>query len=285
MRNPKKEVQHNMMKKIIGLCLVLFVSGVFCQSLLAEEEDYSNEPWEKAALYLGAFFITADSNLELGSDALGIKVDGEDALGLDEDFTVFRADAFWRITRRNRVDFTYYAMNRDGTTDLGIDIPKPGGGSFPAGARIKTDFDMTFLRGSYAWSFFKNEHFDLGIAGGLYGLAVDFKMKREGSLGGNKEETDFAFPLPVIGLRGSFALTPKWFIRQSFDYFYVNFGDYEGHLVDFLAAVEWNALKHLGLGVGYNYVQMKLDYSGNDDFLSEIDLSNGGVLAFAKLYF
>ena len=116
-------------------------------------------------------------------------------------------------------------------------------------------------------------------------MAVDFKIKREGTAGGNEEKTDFAFPLPVIGLRGSFALTPKWFIRQSFDYFYVNFGDYEGHLVDFLAAVEWNALKYLGLGVGYNYVQMKLDYSGSDNFLSEIDLSYGGVQAFAKLYF
>ena len=119
----------------------------------------------------------------------------------------------------------------------------------------------------------------------MYGLAVDFSIKRDGSGGSGREETDFAFPLPVIGLRGSFALTPKWMIRQSFDYFYVNFGDYEGQLVDFLAAVEWNALKHLGLGVGYNYIQMDLDYSGSDNFLSEIDLTNGGVLAYAKLYF
>jgi len=199
--------------------------------------------------------------------------------------TVFRADAFWRITRRNRVDFTYYALNRDGTNELSIDIPEPGGGTIPVGTKVKTDFDMTILRGSYAWSFFKNKFFDLGIAAGLYGLAVDFSIKRDGSGGSGREETDFAFPLPVIGLRGSFALTPKWMIRQSFDYFYVNFGDYEGQLVDFLAAVEWNALKHLGLGVGYNYIQMDLDYSGSDNFLSEIDLTNGGVLAYAKLYF
>lgn len=79
----------------------------------------------------------------------------------EENYTVFRADALWRITRRNRVDFTYYAMNRDGTSELTVDIPDPGGGSFPAGTIVKTDFDMSILRGSYAWSFFKNEHFDL----------------------------------------------------------------------------------------------------------------------------
>ena len=282
-----------MMKKIIWLLSMLLFLGLFSQPLMAQEakkedvnqKDYSNEPWERGALYLGAFFLDSNSDLQLGGGGAKVKVDAEEVLGLDENFTVFRGDALWRITRRNRLDFTYYAMNRDGSNELAIDIPKPGGGSFPVGTRVKTDFDMSILRGSYAWSFFKNEHFDLGLAGGLYGMAVDFKIKREGSLGGGDEKTDFAFPLPVVGLRGSFALTPKWFIRQSFDYFYVNIGDYEGQLVDFLVAVEWNALKHLGLGVGYNYIQMDLDYNGSDDFLSEIDLANGGFLAFAKFYF
>ena len=282
-----------MMKKIIWLLSMLLFLGLFSQPLMAQEakkedvkqKDYSNEPWERGALYLGAFFMHSNSDLQLGTGGAKVKIDAEEVLGLDENFTVFRADALWRITRRNRVDFTYYAMNRDGSNELSIDIPRPGGGSFPAGTRIKTDFDMSILRGSYAWSFLKNDHFDLAVAGGLYGMAVDFKLRREGNLGGGREETDFAFPLPVIGLRGSFALTPKWFIRQSFDYFYIKIGDYEGQLVDFLAAVEWNALKHLGLGVGYNYVQMDLDYNGSDDFLSEIDLANGGVLAFAKFYF
>ncbi len=276
-----------MMKNIIWACSVVLAFALLAPFGIAQEAgepDYSDEPWERAALYLGAFFITSDSDLELGG-GVGIKVDAEEVLGLDEHITTFRADAFWRITRRNRVDFTYYAMNRDGSNDLRVDIPDGDGGSFPVGTKIKTDFDMTILRGSYAWSFFKNQYFDLGIAGGLYGLSVDFDIKRSGSGGSNKEETDFTFPLPVIGLRGSFALTPNFFIRQSFDYFYVNFGDYEGQLVDILAAVEWNALKYLGLGVGYNYVQMDLEYSGSDDFLSEIDLSNGGFLAFAKLYF
>jgi len=50
-------------------------------------------------------------------------------------------------------------------------------------------------------------------------------------------------------------------------------------------ALEWNALKHVGIGVGYNYAQMTLKYSGSDDFLEEIDMAYGGVLLFAKLYF
>ncbi len=262
------------------LSMILILSAPFAIAEDKEKKDFSDEPWEKAALYLGAFVIDANSDLELGVDVsnVNVKINGEDVLGLEENFTVFRADAFWRITRRNRVDFTFYQMNRDGTGVSIFDSP-----DFPLGQEIETDFDMTILRGSYAWSFFKNAHFDLGIAGGLYGMDLDFKMKSEA--GGGTQETDFTVPLPVIGLRGSFALTDKWFIRQSFDYFYVNIGDYEGQLIDFLAAVEWNALKNLGLGVGYNWVAMDLDYSGSDDFLRSIDLSYGGVLLYAKLFF
>jgi len=262
------------------LSMILIMSAPFAFAEDKEKKDFSDEPWEKAGLYLGAFVINANSDLELGVDVsnVNVKIDGEDVLGLEENFTVFRADAFWRITRRNRVDFTFYQMNRDGKGVSIFDGP-----DFPLGEEIETDFDMTILRGSYAWSFFKNAHFDLGIAAGLYGMDIDFKMKSEA--GGGVQETDFTVPLPVIGLRGNFALTDKWFIRQSFDYFYVNIGDYEGQLIDFLAAVEWNALKYLGLGVGYNWVAMDLDYSGSDNFLRSIDLSYGGVLLYAKLFF
>jgi len=272
-----------MMKiRTIGLCLFLSLFTLFLSApyAFADEKGYSNEPWERAGLYLGAFVLDTNSDLKLGA---GVKVDAEDVLGLEENFTAFRADAFWRITRRNRVDFTYYKMNRNGSSFLGVEIPDGEGGSFPLGTKVKTDFDITVLRASYAYSFFKNEHFDLGVAGGLFGLKVDFKM--DSDLFGKIEETDFTVPLPVVGLRGNFALTPKWFIRQSFDYFYINIGDYEGQLVDFNVALEWNALKHLGVGIGYNYALMDLKYSGSDDFLEEMNMSYGGVLLFTKLYF
>jgi hypothetical protein len=272
-----------MMKGMLRLILILFSLMSLTQAAVAQEKekkDYSNEPWERAGLYLGAFIIDADSSLDLGLNVgnIKIKVDGEDVLGLKENYTVFRADAFWRITRRNRVDFTFYEMDRGGS---GVSIFDDV--DFPSGNKIETDLDMTILRGSYAWSFFKNEHFDLGIAGGVYTLGLDFKMQTD--TGNRIQRTDFTAPLPVIGLRGNFALTPKWFIRQTFDYFYINYGNYEGQLIDFFVALEWNALKYLGLGVGYNAISMDLDYEGSDNFLSNIDMSYGGVLLFGKIYF
>lgn len=268
--------------KIFGLVFGVFFAFVFSSLAIAEEKNnYADEPWEKGALYLGALFVNANSDLSLGIEGSGlpkITVDGEDLLGLDETFTVFRADAFWRITRRNRVDFTFYQMKRDGRAFLGLDIP-----GFPIGDRVDTDFDISILRASYAWSLFKNNYFDLGLAGGLYGMSINYKMRSLSS--GGVDKTDFTVPLPVIGLRGSFALTPKLFLRQNIDYFYVNIGNYEGELVDLGVALEWNALEHFGLGIGYQLVAMDLKYSGSDDFLDEIDMSYGGLHLFGKVYF
>ena len=199
-----------MKKRFIRLVLVLLSLGLLFQAASAAEnetKDYSNEPWERGALYLGAFVVSTNSDLELGlgGGALGVKVDAEELLGLEKNFTVFRADGFWRITRRNRVDFTFYQLKRDGDTFLGVNIPGFG----HIGSGVQTDFDMSILRGSYAWSFFKNEHFDLGISAGLYGMEVDFKIQNKSLGGGRIEETDFTVPLPVIGLRGNFALTAQ----------------------------------------------------------------------------
>ena len=114
-----------MKKRFIRLVIVLLGLGLLFQAASAAEnetKDYSNEPWERAALYLGAFIVDTNSDLELGlgGGALSVKVDAEELLGLEKNFTVFRADGFWRITRRNRVDFTFYQLKRDGDTFLGV---------------------------------------------------------------------------------------------------------------------------------------------------------------------
>jgi hypothetical protein len=219
-----------------------------------EKPDYSDEPWATAGLYLGAFVADINSSLDLGFSGSGISVsvDGEDLLGLDEDLTVFRAEAFWRITRRSRLDFMYYDISRDGSTFLGFGIPDPdGSGDIPLGTRIDTTFDLAMFKASYA----------------------------------KIEDSEYIIPLPVLGLRGNFALTPKWFLRQNIDVFYLNIGEYTGRWIDLNVSLEYNFWKYAGVGLGYNFVSMDISKDSDDAFLSQIDMSYGGLLLYAKLYF
>ncbi len=65
------KMEEMMMKRMFRLILILFSIMLLTQVAVAEEKekkDYSNEPWEKAALYLGAFVVDMNSDLELGFD-------------------------------------------------------------------------------------------------------------------------------------------------------------------------------------------------------------------------
>lgn len=278
-----------MMKRWFWLLGAIFIVVLISQPVVADEkekEDYSNEPWEKAGLYLGAFVADFNSSLNLGfsGTGVGVSVDGEDLLGLDKDISVFRADAFWRISRRNRIDLMYYDASRSGSTFLGFVIPDPdGGGDIPLGTRIDTEFDFKILKATYGYSFFKNQHFDLALSGGIYAMDVAFKLEAEGE--GKIEDSEYIIPLPVLGLRGNFALTPKWFLRQSIDVFYLKIGEYTGSWVDLNVALEYNFWKYAGVGLGYDFVSMDISKDGNDTFLSQIDMSYGGLSLFAKIYF
>jgi hypothetical protein len=190
-----------------------------------------------------------DSSLSLGVAGTGIDVtvDGEDALGLDDTVVSPRVEGFCRIARRHRIDFAWYDLSRDSKRTLQDDI----GDEYPIGTTIKTDFDLQILRASYAYSVYKDEHFDLGISAGIFGIDLDFQINAT-DIG--KDQTDFTFPLPVLGLRGNFAITDKWFIRQGMDFFFVKVDDFEGHIFDVYAALEYNFWKYAGIGVGFDYV-------------------------------
>lgn len=277
------------MKSRLWLLGAMFILILISQPVFADEKEkpeYSDEPWETAGFYLGAFVADFNSGLDLGFRGTGIEVtvDGEDLLGLEEDLTVFRADAFWRVTRRSRLDFMYYDISRDGSTTLGFRIPDPdGSGDIPFGTKIDTTFDLAVFKASYAYSFFKNQHFDLALSGGLYAMKVDFELKANSE--GKIEDSEYIIPLPVLGLRGNFALTPRWFLRQSIDVFYLNIGEYTGRWIDLNVALDYNFWKYAGVGLGYNFVSMDISKDKSDAFLNQIDMSYGGLLLYAKLYF
>jgi hypothetical protein len=99
-------------------------------------------------------------------------------------------------------------------------------------------------------------NFDLALSGGLYAMNVDFELKADGE--GKIEDSEYIIPLPVIGLRGNFALAPKWFPRQSIDVFYLNIGEYTARWINLSVALEYNLWKYAGVGLGYNFVSMDI---------------------------
>jgi hypothetical protein len=117
-------------------------------------------------------------------------------------------------------------------------------------------------------------------------MPIEFKFSS--STFGAKQE-DITAPLPVLTLRGDFALTRKLFLKMQWDVFYLKISDFEGSILSALLAIEYNFWKNVGLGLGYNDFRVHVEAKGSDypgiSFKGDIDFQIRGFQLYAKIFF
>ena len=202
------------MKRNIGVLLLLLITAILSHPVYAESSAAAEKPWEKFSINLGAFISSIDSSLRIGVNGIGVDIDVEELLGLDNEQTVFRADAIWRFSqnRRHRFDLRWFSYNRSSTKTVidSFEVETPGGSiiPIPAGTTVSSSFDLDIFKGAYSYSFFQDDRIDLGISLGLYVMPIKAGLSAAG-LVDVSESASFTAPLPVIGLRTDIAITPQ----------------------------------------------------------------------------
>jgi len=248
-----------------------------------------NLPWERFSIQGGAFFAGLNNKVTVGSEGAGVAVDLEQALGLDAQNTVFRLGALYRIgeTRRHRVDLDYLYFNRSASKTIGQDIVV-NDNIISAGTNVETTFNYQVIRAAYSYSFFQDDRMDLAASIGLFVMPIKFELSASG-LGARQGDFNFTAPLPALGLRGDFAVTPRWFLRTNIDVFYLEYQSFKGALVDTRVAVEYNPWEHFGLGLGFDNFRMALEAKDKDypgvDFQGTIKSQFMGVQLYARYFF
>jgi hypothetical protein len=277
-------------------CLfVFFIANLIfiIKPALAENPSPQDTPWEKFNVNLGYFVSNSETELSIGA-GLGITVNVEDLLGLDTTTNVFRADGSWRFTdnRRHRLDLTWFAFRRDGFRTVGQDFTiedKEGNKiEIPAGSQVTSNLDIDIFRGGYSYSFFQDDRMDLAFSVGLYVMPIEIELNAFGLINVNRSES-FTAPLPTLGLRADFAITPKWFLRTNFEIFYIEIGEFTGRLYESKVAVEYIPWKHLGFGLATDVFNFYMEADGEDypgiDFKGDLDFKYTGLLLYAKMPF
>ncbi len=284
------------MKRIVRICLVLTMAGVHfltCHPVMADGPAPQERPWEKFSIGAGVFLTAVDSNVRFGT-GLGVDIDVEKALGLDSTNTVFRADALWRFTlnRRHRLDFTWFSFRREGSRQIVDDITfEDDDGNtvtIPSGTSVEAFFDLDIYELAYSYSFFQDDRIDLAAGIGLYVMPIDFGIKVSG-LFEEEEEENFTAPLPVFGLRMDVALTPRWFIRSGAQVFYAEIDNFTGSIMEFRTALEYNPWKHVGIGLGFDILGIRLESENEDwpgiDLKGKVEFNYAGLQFYLRLFF
>ncbi|MFQ5937403.1 MAG: hypothetical protein ACE5LB_13450 [Acidiferrobacterales bacterium] len=271
-----------MMKKVLSQSLLAGLLLTVPFATLAEKNNF----WmthDRMSLNVGAFLAEYTTDIRLSTDVggfrLGTKINLENDLALDADDTVFRIDGYYRFRPRHRIDYSFFDLARDGTTVTRRPILF-GDTFFPKGTPIVSEFDLTIYKVAYTYSFLQRRKLDLGFTAGLFGLDIEGSISGPPQSGLFEGDEGFA-PFPVFGFRATYAFNPKLFFKASLEYFKINEDEIEGEVFDILAAVEYKASKHVGIGTGFNDVDLDAEDTVERD---ELDLKYNGLLIYAKFY-
>jgi len=288
-----------MKRAIRTMIIVLLAFIISTPALAAESKDPKDYPWKRGYLNVGYYLAVLDSSVRFGEKNLGIGIDldVEEFLGLDATDTSFRIDAGYRFgkTRRHKWEFSWFRFHRDATTTLLDELEIPplpdgsGGGTIGPGV-IESFFNFDIYKIMYEYSIVFDERFDLNLGIGLFITPIEIGFK--GTISGDPVaivEEEITAPLPVIGVGIDYAITPKWFIRQQLNLFYLEISNYKGGIANLQLAQEWLPWKHVGFGLGVDSMRVQVEAEDSDipgvDFRGNIQFSYFGAQFYVKAFF
>ena len=245
-------------------------------------------------LDVGGFFLSTDIRVRLDGETtgqVGDTVDFEDTFGLDR-FERFRIDGLWRIKGGpHSVRGTYFDSTRSATNELTREIDF-GDETYPVGATTTGRTQLKVLQLSYDYAFSRHDSYELAAGIGLHML--DFKVGLDavivtGGGGGTaarniSESGSSSAPLPMLGMRGVWKLPHDFYVSGLAQFFYIDYGNYQGSLSDLKLDVIWQATPRFGVGLGYNDFRFRLDID-KPRFDGRLRWDYGGAMAFASFLF
>ena len=255
-------------------------------ALADDAADVLNDPFH---FELSTFVMNSDIDVRLdGEFDQGTEVDWDRTFG-DEDSTRFRFDGYWRFADRHKLRFLWFNYARSDKRSTSRDIDW-GGEVIPLDTEVKAESSFDVYELAYEYAFVRGDDFELAANIGLHYTDISLTLAAKASTSGGsldedvKEEATLAAPLPVIGLRGTWALPYNFSIDASAQYFAVSIDEYDGSLQDYRIGVTWQPRKWLGVGLGYDRFSVDVDVE-KDSFTGALDWTYSGPMLYYSATF
>ncbi len=270
------------MKKTPVAAAIVWTVGLGALSAPTAVLAQEPEQRERAAISFGAFISKPETEARVDSDSgQGTDLKLEDDLGLQSSTTIARLDGHWWLSRRNRLDFSVFNFSRDGTRTIDETI-NFGDRTFAINTVLNSTQDLDIAKAAYTFAPVIKDRGFVGLTAGLY--VAQTKLTLSQATLGTAETEDLTAPLPVIGVRGQYAVTDRIKLRGSLEVFGIDTGDVSGRLNDFNIAADYGFGKRFAVGLAYNDVGMDIDASeGGSGFRGALDWGYSGWLLYVNV--
>jgi len=238
---------------------------------------------ERASIVLGTFITDRDTSARLDSDSgSGSDIDLEDDLGLEGSTTVARLGGYWWLNERHRFDAAYFDLSRDASKRLEETI-EFGDETYTISTVVNVKSDLTVVKADYTFAMLNRDRGYLGITGGLYVSQTTLELSVANL--STSEEQDITAPLPVIGLRGDYAINDRFTLRGAVQIFDYSADNVDGRLTDFYVGADYGIGDHWAVGLAWNAVSMNLSAETDRGLEGALDWGYDGLMVYAKFDF
>lgn len=267
------------------------ISGVICcllfsSSAMADADDPILFGQETAKISVGTFITDIGSKLRIdaGQDRQNEIISPGEQVGFGSSEFSFRVDGFVRPWERHRFTFGYYRITRRGSAVLENEV-EWNDSIFPVGVDVEAGLNWTVAPFSYAYSFVKNEDWEVAASLGVHFLKVGANISGQAFVDGDvvltldNQQSKVNGPFPVIGLHIDHQLARNWQVGLSGQWLDLSVGDYNGRLYDIRVFIEYYVLKNVGIGLAFN----RLDFNAgvdSDTWTGSVDYAYSGLYAY-----
>lgn len=266
--------------------LAVLIVTILAPGVRAEEDPYAKHPLGRGFGYIGGFFVTnIETQLSVFSqnNPLGGRVNFGDDLGLTDSLSVPRVTVGWRFGKNHLLSFGWYNLEREASTTLSRKL-KIFDEEYTIGTTVDSFFRTEVYKLGYTWMFHQDRKVSLGLGAGLYVSDLAAGLSVAGSFAENQGNGDLTAPLPVLGGRLTYRVTPRLSVMATADWFFVSYDKYKGLLSDVIIFANHRTFKHVGFGAGLNLQSLGVDID-DEDFLWEIQDRFVGYLVVVTFHF
>ena len=236
---------------------------------------------------------TQDMQSQLRIDPKGVGigtiVDLEDDFDLPKSVSVLRLDGYFRLSKAHRIEWTYFALERDGSATLVDRDVQIGDVVFPIQYRVASDWKFSVIKASYSYSFINTAKYEFYLGGGLNIRNISFDFTGVGSVLGTTDTRVFddngKLPLPTLTVGMQYNVSDKLSIRFRTESFFIEINDTSGRWQDTYALVDYRIGDRVGIGGGVNVFNIDLEGGLRDNYRAQTESSYTAFLLYVSARF
>lgn len=259
----------NINRWLMASCMLALVALTLPSQVVAQwETDRHPKLTDRFLFSAGAFVPKKNLELRVDGSTRLAAIDFDERLGLSSEETTGSGELRWRFGQKWSVSSQYFKTSDSATAALTEDV-NWGDYVLREGSGVGAGVGLAVARIFAGRALSSGANYEFGLGFGLHWLEISAFV--EGEFFVNDESTGFRTesvsadaPLPNVGGWYWYALSPRWLVTTRVDWFGASIGDYSGDLWNANAGLTFQAWRHVGFSVSYQYFKVDIDVDKSD---------------------